>query len=332
MVQHEVDPGPDDSLRRSDMAVTRVSSAIDDEVALLWVECKSDIGNARQVELQVLELCNRNMPRTGGIAGRVVWAMTTIGLTFRLWKFDKITRSLAPLHGQPEVTATRSEYIDAKHPDAVVFFHVVQQIKNHTASMLTEAISTSASHPASHSGDTPGVSSLPSAEPQIGYEGTMMHDDADDMTWDQFTESQTQFDLTDYDLGSGQAVIDMGEASGQAGEAHTAIPSASNTRPHEAATGPGHGPSGREDTDTSSGRMPVDPVSGNSDNIQAYVEFVTVRKVSHMLSPDEYFFRCANRKSRSTRREQWKEGVFNGKRVWVYNDKGSSYISKEKIR
>ncbi|ERS96151.1 hypothetical protein HMPREF1624_07687 [Sporothrix schenckii ATCC 58251] len=98
MVQHEVDPGPDDSLRRSDMAVTRVSSAIDDEVALLWVECKSDIGNARQVELQVLELCNRNMPRTGGIAGRVVWAMTTIGLTFRLWKFDKITRKPHRVH------------------------------------------------------------------------------------------------------------------------------------------------------------------------------------------------------------------------------------------
>ncbi|KIH89756.1 hypothetical protein SPBR_07723 [Sporothrix brasiliensis 5110] len=213
MVQHEVNP--DDSLRRSDMAVTRVSNTMNDEVALLWVECKSDIGNARQVELQVYDVCNLNVPMDDDIANREVWAMTTIGLSFRLWKFDCETRSLTPIHGQPGVTATRSEYIDAKHPDAVVFFHVVQEIKNHTASILTETMSTSASHPASHSGDTPGVSSLPSAEPQTGYEGTMMHDEGDDMTWDQFTESHAQFDLTDYDLGSGQAIIDMGEARKQ---------------------------------------------------------------------------------------------------------------------
>ncbi len=58
-----------------------------------------------------------------------IWAMTTLGTSFRMWFINARIRKLQPVHGN-DVTGDRTQYIDADSPAASVFPDAVQSIKD----------------------------------------------------------------------------------------------------------------------------------------------------------------------------------------------------------
>lgn len=123
-----------DDSHQADILVQRLDAdMVTNTVVLLCFQCRrdnSDTAALHEAERQALDACRRRMQRTSDKA-RQVWAMTTIGLSFRLWLFDASNDQLVPEHGPNTVGADQSLYIDAKSAEAVVLYSVVEKIKAH---------------------------------------------------------------------------------------------------------------------------------------------------------------------------------------------------------
>ncbi|CAG7565725.1 unnamed protein product [Fusarium equiseti] len=117
---------PDESLRRVDMVVKRYDENNHTLSALLWVECKRPSGSVQEVEDQALDAARRCIQRDNLMW---IWAMTTVGVSFRMWFVDARVFQLEPMHGTA-VQADRRQYIDADSPAASVFPDAIQRIKN----------------------------------------------------------------------------------------------------------------------------------------------------------------------------------------------------------
>lgn len=48
-----------------------------------------------------------------------------------------------------------------------------------------------------------------------------------------------------------------------------------------------------------------------------YVE-VTVEKITHTFSADEFVFRDAKGKKKTTKKEDWESGKYQGDKVWMF--------------
>lgn len=117
---------PDGTLRRVDMVVMRYDANHDTLSALLWIECKRPSGDVREVERQALDAAERCIQKDNLMW---IWAMTTVGVSFRMWFVNARFRKLDPMHGTAAV-ADRSQYIDADSPAASIFPVAIQHIKN----------------------------------------------------------------------------------------------------------------------------------------------------------------------------------------------------------
>ncbi|KAL9084619.1 MAG: hypothetical protein Q9165_007974 [Trypethelium subeluteriae] len=116
---------PDDTRRRVDLVVKRYDGDNDTLYALLWVECKRPKMAPREVEFQGLDAAVRHIEADGLM---FIYVMTTIGVSFRTWIVKKDTKTLVPLHGNPEY-GDKDEYVDADSAGAHVLMQTVQRVK-----------------------------------------------------------------------------------------------------------------------------------------------------------------------------------------------------------
>ncbi|KAG4275850.1 hypothetical protein FPRO04_14315 [Fusarium proliferatum] len=242
---------PDESLRRVDMVVKRYDENNHTLSALLWVECKRPSGSVQEVEDQALDAARRCIQRDGLMW---IWAMTTVGVSFRIWFIEARVGQLVPMHGTA-VEADRRQYIDANSPAASVFPDAIQCIKN----------------------------GFPLRQAPV-------------------VPSQSLDLLTSNDAGWGGSESYMsGMPTQNQGQYYAAVEA---------------GPSSYSGND--SGSQPIE---------------VGVDKITHSFSraPDEYVFRDINNKRRSTRKENWEMGDYQGERVWFFHGRRTTYFSRRKI-
>ncbi|KAH7129631.1 hypothetical protein B0J13DRAFT_140058 [Dactylonectria estremocensis] len=116
---------PDKSLRRVDLVVKRYDENHDTLSALLWVEFKRHTGSVKEVEQQALDAAKRCIQKDNLMW---IWAMTTVGVSFRMWFISRDNLQLEPMHGTA-TKADKSQYINADSDEAIVFPEAVRRIK-----------------------------------------------------------------------------------------------------------------------------------------------------------------------------------------------------------
>ena len=119
---------PDGSRRRVDMVVKKYDSDHHTFTALLWIECKRPTGSVREVETQALDAALRCIA-----ADNLLWiyAITTVGISFRTWLVESGTNSLQPLHGTAE-WADRQQYINVDTDSAYELTKTISLVKTQT--------------------------------------------------------------------------------------------------------------------------------------------------------------------------------------------------------
>lgn len=251
---------PDGSLRRVDMVVKRYDANNHTLSALLWVECKRQSGNVQEVEEQALDAARRCIQKDNLMW---IWAMTTVGVSFRMWFVDASVLELEPIHGSAAY-ADRRQYIDADSPAASVFPDAIQRIKKGFPLRAAPVVPSQSLDLLAMDDTGQGVSGHGVAV------ATLPGQD----------ESYYDYDMTE------------AGPSGDGGDG-------------------GDGSGG----DESGGRC---------------VE-VRVEKTPHTFSHDEYVFRDAKGKKRSTRKEDWEAGKYQGEKAWFFRGKKMTYFSRKKI-
>ena len=119
---------PDGSRRRVDMVVKKYDRDHHTFAALLWIECKRPTGSVQEVETQALDAALRCIA-----ADSLLWiyAITTIGVSFRTWLVDRDTTALQPLHGTA-VLADRRQYVGADTDGAYELTKTINLVKAQT--------------------------------------------------------------------------------------------------------------------------------------------------------------------------------------------------------
>lgn len=115
----------DKSLCQVDLVVKRYDENHDTLSALLWVEFKRHTGDEKEVEKQALDAAKRCIQKDNLLW---IWAMTTVGVSFRMWFISRKNLKLEPMHGTA-INSERSQYINADSDDAIVFSEAVRRIK-----------------------------------------------------------------------------------------------------------------------------------------------------------------------------------------------------------
>ncbi|KAM0554151.1 hypothetical protein ACHAPJ_006950 [Fusarium lateritium] len=237
---------PDESLRRVDMVVKRYDENNHTLSALLWVECKRPSGSVQEVEDQALDAARRCIQKDNLMW---IWAMTTVGVSFRMWFVDARVRQLVPMHGTA-TQADKRQYIDADSPASSVFPDAIQHIKNGFPLRQAPVV------------PSQSLDLLTSKDDGWGVSESYMPD--------AYAQDQGQYDY---------------------------------------------------------GMMEAGPSSyGGSNPVE-----VAVEKNPHTFSHDEYIFRDISRKKRTTRKEDWETGYYQGEKVWFYHGKKTSYFSRRRI-
>ncbi|KAK7425946.1 hypothetical protein QQZ08_007528 [Neonectria magnoliae] len=116
------------SLPHTEMAVRRYDEASDTLSGVLCVRCKHPSLSVRDVEQQALDAAQTCMQRDGL---QWIWAMTTVGVSFRMWYIDEGGVQVVPVSVPAPVAkdGESGQYIDADSSDASVFSDAVQRIK-----------------------------------------------------------------------------------------------------------------------------------------------------------------------------------------------------------
>ena len=96
--------------------------------ALLWIECKRPTGSVQEVETQALDAALRCIA-----ADNLLWiyAITTVGVSFRTWLVENGTTVLQPLHGTT-VQADRRQYIGADTDGAYELTKTINLVRTQT--------------------------------------------------------------------------------------------------------------------------------------------------------------------------------------------------------
>lgn len=108
-----------------DLVVKRYDENHDTLSALFWVEFKRHTGSVKEVEMQALDGAKRCIQKDNLMW---IWAMTTIGVSFRMWFVSRQNLELEPMH-VAATKADKAQYINADSNDAIVFPEAVRRIK-----------------------------------------------------------------------------------------------------------------------------------------------------------------------------------------------------------
>jgi len=112
---------------RVEMAVKRYDSANHHFMPVLLVVCEQPpTGSVREVEDQALEAALHCISIDNLLR---IYAITSIGVSFRTWLMNKKSTSLIPLHGTAGMGSSQ-EYIDADSDHAYELTKVVELVKS----------------------------------------------------------------------------------------------------------------------------------------------------------------------------------------------------------
>lgn len=112
---------PDGSRRRVDQVVKRYDPSHHTLSALIWNECKRPSGSAKEAEQQALDAARRCIQKENLLW---IYALATVGVTFRVWQVWKNKPELKPLN--PNVNA----YVSVDSDFGWVLKEAIQQIKS----------------------------------------------------------------------------------------------------------------------------------------------------------------------------------------------------------
>lgn len=93
---------------------------------MLRVECKRPGGSIQEVEAQALDAAQRCTQAEDNL---FIYTMTTVGVSFRVWFYEKEGSALIPLHGDP-TNADWPQYIDADSGHAWVLPSCMEMVKS----------------------------------------------------------------------------------------------------------------------------------------------------------------------------------------------------------
>ncbi|KAI1825240.1 hypothetical protein F4861DRAFT_201895 [Xylaria intraflava] len=119
---------PDNSRRKADIVVKRYDIAQQPISTFLWVECKrpNSTTSLREAERQALDAAMRCIKADGL---KYIYAVTTVGVSFRTWLVTYQHQHLEPLHGT-NAEADRRQYIGTDMADAWVLTQTIQSTKD----------------------------------------------------------------------------------------------------------------------------------------------------------------------------------------------------------
>lgn len=129
--------------RIADIVVHRMLPDESTDLPLLVALGKEDNADSREsavkaAEEQARQACELEMKNRGTSSG-TLWAMTTIGLSFRIWSYDTATSQLVPANNDFGIPVGQPDYIDAKDDQATCLYDMVNRIKAETEGMCATA-------------------------------------------------------------------------------------------------------------------------------------------------------------------------------------------------
>jgi hypothetical protein len=318
---------PNNSRRRVDIVVRRFVENEDTLSSVVFHEAKGPDGSARTVEDQVLDAATRAMERDQ-LHG--IYAITTIGTGFRAWYVEAKEHPFLTSISGPEnrPAATRAEYIDIDSEEGFELLHAIGVIKSDPPLRKAPVVPSQflARPPETDSGGSQAATSAYSGGDGVGIDYTM-HETAG------FTHT----------TGIDYAIQEPAELVYTTGVDYTMEQSAGHEQ-EPWPLQPVAGYEGSENFPDSSGQgmyagVKGEPIagpsglSGRSDGGSGKrVQIVTVRTETHRLHADKFLFEDDKGKTRTTEAKDWFKATYQGKRVWVFHGKKTTYISEEKIK
>ena len=301
---------PDSSRRRVDHNVKRYDRQHHTLSSLIWNECKRSSGSAAEAEAQALD-ASRRCIRNENLLW--IYALTTVGTTFRVWRVWKRTLVLEPF--PPDAT----QYVDADSRYAWVLREAIREIKT-SFPLADPPILPSQSHLLGASGAGEEYGGTDEAHWPAPWS---MAEDAAGPAQQEGSRPSLPLHGSGERQGSmpniGQSLPSMTEPS----ESEYGQPEFSPAREGQiSAQGAYHQDEAQEST------WLGDPETQGSD---PWVE-VNVKKTPHMTSRDEFIFKTLKGHDKSTDRDEWEETSYRGKRVWSYRHKGTYYYTRKKLR
>lgn len=121
-----IEPLPSGGLERVDQVVQHYDDGTETlRPILFWIEGKRLSGDVEEVEKQALDAAKRYIDRDDMES---IWAMTTVGVSFRFWLVRHGVFQLEAIHGR-DTRGDLGEYIDADSPAAAAFSQSIDRIK-----------------------------------------------------------------------------------------------------------------------------------------------------------------------------------------------------------
>ncbi|KAF7557982.1 hypothetical protein G7Z17_g220 [Cylindrodendrum hubeiense] len=118
-------PSFEASIQDTGITVERYDEDLHTLTTLLCVRCQPPDTSIEEIEQTVLDAARSHIQKDNL---EWIWAMTTIGVSFRMWFIDKDALKLVPMHGMA-TEGDEPQYVDANSPEASIFYDAVRSIK-----------------------------------------------------------------------------------------------------------------------------------------------------------------------------------------------------------
>ncbi|KAI1152483.1 hypothetical protein F4825DRAFT_475944 [Nemania diffusa] len=301
----EYAPG-DHSRSRIDITVLRYRDTEHEVIRLILVEAKRPGGSPKDVETQALRGC-RTVMENENLMG--LYAITTIGTTYRTWSASQWRKGLSPLHGEAPL-GTKDGYIDADTAEAQSLLADIEYIKTEPTPLRVAP-----TVPSQANLLPPGVL-LPSMP---GYATTSQQPAMPTFTYTQTADyEQPATDYEEMEPNSPGEGMDLDEAAGPSTSGkQAAYPVSDQTM--------GEQPSSQMEGQGSIGEG-QGSVGGSNFNWTK----VTLQRKTHFSREAEFIFTNGKGHRVSTSRDQWRKTRYEGERVYVYDGKHHVYYSTER--
>ncbi|EPE05603.1 hypothetical protein F503_02342 [Ophiostoma piceae UAMH 11346] len=287
------DPGV---ARRVDLVVERIDPATGSRGTVLFVEMKRT--SATQTELTECELqaYTAGCEYFTGTGMARVWAMTCIGSEARLWIFDVSQGFLVPYFPTSHGKAVRAEYVEVSGPGGTQLLRCLDYIKLHPVppeEIVTEVLASSS-----------------------------------DESTDGMEDSNHDPESPDIPSAASAPTIPLSSAAYQGDTAMVDDSGSYKNTPYpyyDPTAQDRYGPADEESAHADT--ADIGPVTESES--QPWLK-ISLYKVSHFTSRDEFIFTAFDGKEKSTDRDEWKKVSYNGRNAWYLRYKGRHYYTRDR--
>jgi hypothetical protein len=319
--------------RRCDLVIRYLESGYEDIRTLLFAECKrtstSQAFSLKALEKQALDYCQLHLKHEKDVS--FVYAATMAGAHVRLWRAELDLDRLKPLWG-PSNEGNWGQYKDVGSDvgGRELEYHF-EQIKH--APQKLYAGQDFNTYGTSYQMDTSGASGFQAIPPEYqvatpsnqssGY--TVSYSAPSGASRGQyFPAPQTKPEVqtvqrTDKPFGDAASYsVPSGVSRGQYFPASQTVQSTNDPLSGEDE----ESQDDEEDEETRGGYQiggDAETQETASSSKESKYHVVRVSKKAHTLKSDEYIFKNAKGKTRSTQRKDWQEAIYNKERVWKYS-------------